>query len=57
MGGLAWLCFIGMMMMAVGMVRFLGPPFGDGNFDFDERRRRYGPMFVIGVGDIIRCNR
>jgi hypothetical protein len=49
-GFLAWLCFVGMMMMSVGVVRFLSPPFINGMFDFDERRRRFGPMFFIGVG-------
>lgn len=49
-GRLAWLCFIGMMMFAVGMVRFLGPPFGDGNFNFDQRRGRFGPIVLIGLG-------
>jgi len=49
-GSLAWLCFAGILMMAVGMVRFLGPPFDDGNFDFDKRRGRFGPIFAIGLG-------
>jgi hypothetical protein len=49
-GFLAWLCFVGMMMMAVTVVRFLGPPFDDGMFNFDERRRRFGPLFFIGLG-------
>jgi len=49
-GRLAWLCFTGMIMMAVGMVCFLGPPFGEGKFDFDERRGRFGPIVAIGLG-------
>jgi hypothetical protein len=49
-GFLAWLCFVGMMMMSVGVVRFLSPPFDNGTFDFDERRRRFGPIFFIGLG-------
>jgi hypothetical protein len=49
-GFLAWLCFVGMMMMAVGLVRFLSPPFDNGMFNFDERRRRFGPIFFIGLG-------
>lgn len=48
-GLLAWLCFTGMMMMSIGLVRFLGPLPGNGEFDFDERRHRFGPMFVIGL--------
>jgi hypothetical protein len=48
-GFLAWLCFVGMMMMSVGVVRFLSPPFNNGMFDFDERRRRFGPMFFVGL--------
>jgi hypothetical protein len=48
-GPLAWLCFAGMMMMSIGIVRFLAPEFGDGEFDFDARRRRFGPIFAIGA--------
>ena len=48
-GRLAWLCFAGMMMMSIGLVRFLGPAPGTRKFDFDERRRRFGPIFVIGL--------
>jgi hypothetical protein len=48
-GRLAWLCFAGMMMMSIGLVRFLGPAPGYGEFDFDERRHRFGPMFAIGL--------
>lgn len=48
-GLLAWLCFVGMLMMSVGIVRFLGPPFDSGAFDFDERRRRFAPLLLIGL--------
>ena len=48
-GGLAWLCFAGMMMMSIGIVRFLGTTPGNGNFEFDERRRRFGPIVAIGL--------
>jgi len=48
-GGLAWLCFAGMMMMSIGLIRFLGPASGQGRFDFDARRRRFGPLFVVGL--------
>jgi hypothetical protein len=48
-GCLAWLCFAGMMMMSIGLVRFLGPVSGDGRFDFDARRRRFGPIFAVGL--------
>jgi hypothetical protein len=48
-GPLAWLCFAGMMMMSIGIVRFLAPEFGDGKFDFAARRRRFGPMFAVGL--------
>ena len=47
-GGLAWLCFAGMTMMSAGSVRFLGC-FDEGKFDFDARRRRFGPIFVVGL--------
>jgi hypothetical protein len=49
-GALAWLCFTGIMMMTVGIFRLLGPPFGDGTFDFEERRHRFGWIVLIGVG-------
>jgi hypothetical protein len=48
-GRLAWLCFAGMMMMSIGLTRFLGPASGDGKFDFDRRRRRFGPMVAVGL--------
>jgi hypothetical protein len=48
-GRLAWLCFAGMMMMSIGLIRFLGPASGDGKFDFDRRRRRFGPMVAVGL--------
>jgi hypothetical protein len=48
-GRLAWLCFGGMMMMSIGLIRFLGPASGDCKFDFDERRRRFGPMVAVGL--------
>jgi hypothetical protein len=46
-GPLAWACFAGMLMMSIGIVRFLAP--GDGEFDFAARRRRFGPIFVLGA--------
>jgi hypothetical protein len=49
-GFLAWLCFTGMMMMSIGLIRFLSPPYDNGEFDFDERRRRFGPLVFIGLG-------
>jgi hypothetical protein len=36
-------------MMSIGIVRFLGPTPGNGNFEFDERRRRFGPIVAIGL--------
>jgi hypothetical protein len=48
-GPLAWLCFVGLVMMSIGMVRFLAPEFGDGKFDFAARRRRFGPIFAAGL--------
>ena len=36
-------------MMSTGMARFLGPEFGDGKFDFVARRRRFGPIFAVGL--------
>jgi len=48
-GYLAWICFTGMMMMSMGVVRFLSPPYVDGRFAFDERRRVSGPIFFIGL--------
>jgi len=48
-GPLAWLCFCGLVMTSIGMVRFLAPEFGDGEFDFSARRRRFGPTVVVGL--------
>ena len=49
-GFLAWLCFAGMVMMSIGLVRFLAPESGGGaEFDFDARRRRHGPLFFTGL--------
>jgi hypothetical protein len=48
-GPLAWLCFAGFMMMSIGGVRFLAPEFGDSKFDFAARRRRFGPIFAVGL--------
>jgi hypothetical protein len=36
-----------MVMMSIGGIRFLAP--GDGKFDFSARRRRFGPMIVVGL--------
>jgi len=38
-----------MMMMSIGLIRFLGPASSDGKFDFDGRRRRFGPMVAVGL--------
>ena len=48
-GPLAWLCFAGMMIMSSGIVGLLAPEFGDGEFDFAARRRRFRPMFAVGL--------
>lgn len=48
-GLLAWLCFAGIIMMSIGMVGLLAPAFGDGEFAFAWRRRRFGPTFVVGL--------
>jgi hypothetical protein len=48
-GGLAWMGFLGMMMMSIGMALFLAPRPGEGAFDFDSRRRRFGPIFAVGL--------
>jgi hypothetical protein len=45
-GPLAWACFAGMLLMSIGIIRFLAP--GDGEFDFAARRRRFGPMILVG---------
>jgi hypothetical protein len=36
-------------MMSVGMVGFLAPEFGGGELDSAARRRRFGPMFAVGL--------
>jgi len=48
-GFLAWLCFAGMLLMSIGLARFLAPASGEREFDFDARRRRHGPMFFAGL--------
>jgi hypothetical protein len=48
-GPLAWGCFAGMMMMSIGIIRFLAPELNDGEFNFAARRRRFGPVFVVGA--------
>jgi hypothetical protein len=48
-GLLAWLCFAGMMMISIGLVRFLAPESGEHEFDFDARRRRHGPLIFAGL--------
>jgi Na+-driven multidrug efflux pump len=48
-GPLAWLCFAGLMMMSIGMVGLLAPEFGDGEFNFAARRRRFGPILAVGL--------
>jgi hypothetical protein len=48
-GTLAWICFAGLLMMSTGLAGLLGPEFGAGDYDFAVRRRRFGPIFVVGV--------
>jgi hypothetical protein len=48
-GPLAWLCYAGMLMMSIGLTRFLAPESGEIEFDFDARRRRHGPLFFVGL--------
>jgi hypothetical protein len=48
-GPLAWLCFVGMLMMSIGLTRFVAPESGEAGFDFEARRRRHGPLFFVGL--------
>ena len=48
-GPLARLCFAGSVMMSIGIVGFLAPEFGGGAFDAAARRRRFGPIFAVGL--------
>lgn len=48
-GALAWLCVAGLVMISIGVVGFLAPEFGDGEFNFAARRRRFGPIFALGA--------
>jgi hypothetical protein len=48
-GPLAWVACAGMIMMAVGVIRILGPGSGDDAFNLDERRQRYRPLAVLGL--------
>jgi hypothetical protein len=36
-------------MMSIGIIRFLAPELGDGEFNFAARRRRFGPIFAVGA--------
>jgi hypothetical protein len=49
-GGLAWLCFTGMTILAIGIFRLLGRPFDDDILDFEDRRHRFGPIVLFGLG-------
>jgi hypothetical protein len=48
-GRLVWLCFAGAVMFSTGLVCLLAPELGDGEFDIGARRRRFGPMMVLGL--------
>jgi hypothetical protein len=48
-GPLAWLCFAGALMFSIGLVGFLAPAFGGGEFDASARRRRFGPILTVGL--------
>jgi hypothetical protein len=48
-GSLACLCCAGMLLMSIGLIRFLGPLPDDDGFDFDARRGRFGPMVLCGL--------
>ena len=48
-GSLAWLCFAGSVMFAVGLAGFLAPQSGGGGFDVAARRRRFGPILLAGL--------
>jgi hypothetical protein len=48
-GRLAWLCFAGAMLFSIGLVCLLAPELGDGAFDIGARRRRFGPIMVLGL--------
>jgi hypothetical protein len=48
-GRLAWLCFAGSVMFSIGLVGLVAPEFGDGEYDIAVRRRRFGPILLVGV--------
>ncbi len=49
-GPLAWLCFAGFVMFSIGLVGLVAPEFGDGEYDIAARRRRFGPILLVGLG-------
>jgi hypothetical protein len=48
-GPLAWLCFAGSAMFSIGLIGLVAPEFGDGEYDIAVRRRRFGPILLIGL--------
>ncbi len=48
-GILAWVACSGMIMIAVGIKRILGPLSGDPTSNLDERRHRYRPLAILGL--------
>jgi Na+-driven multidrug efflux pump len=49
-GPLAWLCFAGFVMLSIGIAGLVAPEFGDGEYDIAARRRRFGPILLVGLG-------
>ena len=48
-GFLAWICYGGLLMMSLGIVRLCFPAPGTEHLDFFERRARYGLPAVLGI--------
>ena len=48
-GFLAWLCFAGAVLFSIGLVGFLAPQFDGGEYDRAARRRRFGPIMLVGL--------
>ncbi|HEY6455317.1 MAG TPA: hypothetical protein VIY90_08570 [Steroidobacteraceae bacterium] len=48
-GPLAWLCFAGSAVFCIGLMGLVAPEFGDGEYNIAARRRRFGPIMLIGL--------
>jgi hypothetical protein len=46
---LAWLWFAGAVLFSSGLFGLVAPQRGDGDYDIAARRRRFGPILLVGL--------